>query len=120
MMEISLALEFLHRIECCLPSSPTKSLRKLLVIALGHGRRLEEIIFMVTKLFLNKNPTKDHILLDPGCGHRTFIKAVVEWCKNNDHEYPMLVGVESDGILEEITTIRIYKSKQKYSQPTCR
>ena len=55
--------------------------------------------FMVTKLFLNKNPTKDHTILDPGCGHGTFIKAILEWCKVNDHECPRIIGNESDGRL---------------------
>ena len=53
--------------------------------------------FMVTKLFLNNNQQK--ITLDPGCGNGTFIKAVIDWCKNNDHECPRIVGVETDGRL---------------------
>lgn len=71
--------------------------------------------FMVTKLFFNKNPTRDHILLDPGCGNGTFIKAVLDWCRDNDYQCPKIVGIETDDrLLRNLRRLGLIRQNRKF------
>lgn len=51
---------------------------------------------MVSKLFKNRIPHAEDVLLDPGCGRGEFIDGVLSWCDAHGLPPPTIVGVESD------------------------
>lgn len=51
---------------------------------------------MVEKLFQDRSPTEDSIVLDPGCGKGAFIEGIIRWCEQRDRPLPQVVGVDLD------------------------
>jgi adenine-specific DNA-methyltransferase len=51
---------------------------------------------MVDRLFLNRRPASDALVLDPGCGHGEFIDGVIRWCAKHRVGVPRIVGIESN------------------------
>jgi len=51
---------------------------------------------MVEKLFADRPPTTDSVVLDPGCGPGAFIEGVIRWCGDRGVPMPQIVGIESD------------------------
>jgi adenine-specific DNA-methyltransferase len=45
-------------------------------------------------LFDERPPSRDSLLLDPGCGEGEFIEGVVRWCHRAGRPLPRVVGVE--------------------------
>ncbi len=50
---------------------------------------------MVSKLFRGHEPTRDSMVLDPGCGDGEFIDGVIRWCRAAGRPLPRIVGIES-------------------------
>ena len=51
---------------------------------------------MVEKLFADRSPKGDEVLLDPGCGPGAFIGGLTRWAARNDCELPEIVGYENE------------------------
>lgn len=51
---------------------------------------------MVEKLFADRSPTPDEVLLDPGCGPGAFINGLMRWGQRNRCRLPRIVGYESE------------------------
>ena len=51
---------------------------------------------MVDLLFCDAQPTRESVILDPGCGQGAFIEGIVRWCQRNRSPIPCIVGIESD------------------------
>lgn len=51
---------------------------------------------MVEKLFADRLPTPDEVLVDPGCGPGAFISGLIRWSERNGRRLPEIVGYESE------------------------
>jgi adenine-specific DNA-methyltransferase len=51
---------------------------------------------MVERLFKDRRPTSQDVVLDPGCGRGEFISGVLKWCLAHEADTPTIVGVEND------------------------
>lgn len=49
---------------------------------------------MVAKLFADRAPTPDGLLIDPGCGEGVFIDGVLAWCRERGVAPPRILGIE--------------------------
>jgi adenine-specific DNA-methyltransferase len=56
----------------------------------------ETVDLMVDRLFLNRRPRSDAVLLDPGCGQGEFVDGIVRWCAKHRVDVPRIVGIESN------------------------
>jgi SAM-dependent methyltransferase len=50
---------------------------------------------MVQKLFEERAPTFQDLILDPGCGEGAFIEGIVRWCHRHQVRIPRIIGVDS-------------------------
>src|SRR5271156_325816 len=64
---------------------------------------------MVDRLFLNRRPASDALVLDPGCGHGEFIDGIIRWCSIQRLAVPRIVGIESNPKHVEIARARFGK-----------
>lgn len=69
----------------------------------------ETVDLMVGRLFLNRRPATDALVLDPGCGHGEFIEGIVRWCAKHRANVPRIVGIESNPKHVEIARARFGK-----------
>lgn len=51
---------------------------------------------MVEKLFADRAPKADEVLLDPGCGPGAFISGLIRWAERNGCGLPEIVGYENE------------------------
>jgi len=51
---------------------------------------------MLAKLFANRSPNVDDIILDPGCGKGVFIEGIIRWCDAHRIDLPTIIGVDSN------------------------
>jgi adenine-specific DNA-methyltransferase len=51
---------------------------------------------MVAKLFENRPPSPESVVLDPGCGSGAFIQGIIRWARERGAPVPRVVGIESD------------------------
>lgn len=51
---------------------------------------------MVEKLFANRSPRTDDVLLDPGCGPGAFISGLIRWGERTGCGLPEIVGYENE------------------------
>lgn len=51
---------------------------------------------MVEKLFADRSPRPDEVLLDPGCGPGAFISGLIRWAERNGCRLPEIVGYENE------------------------
>lgn len=49
---------------------------------------------MVAKLFADRPPTPDDLVIDPGCGEGEFVDGVLAWCRRESVAPPRILGVE--------------------------
>src|SRR5271156_1108271 len=64
---------------------------------------------MVDRLFLNRRPASDALVLDPGCGHGEFIDGIIRWCSIQRLAVPRIVGIESNPKHVEVARARFGK-----------
>src|SRR5271168_318692 len=64
---------------------------------------------MVDRLFLNRRPASDALILDPGCGQGEFIDGIIRWCAKHQASVPRIVGIESDPRHVEVARARFEK-----------
>lgn len=61
----------------------------------------ETVDLMVARLFEERAPLSEEIILDPGCGNGAFIAGIIRWCRANARAVPQIVGIDSDPCLVE-------------------
>jgi adenine-specific DNA-methyltransferase len=69
----------------------------------------ETVDLMVDRLFLNRRPASNALVLDPGCGHGVFIDGIIRWCAKHRAGVPRIVGIESNPKHAEIARARFGK-----------
>ncbi len=69
----------------------------------------ETVDLMVDRLFLNRRPAPDALVLDPGCGQGEFIDGIVRWCAKHRTTVPRIVGIESNPKHSEVARSRFRK-----------
>jgi adenine-specific DNA-methyltransferase len=69
----------------------------------------ETVDLMVDRLFLNRRPASDALVLDPGCGHGEFIDGIIRWCVKHRAGVPRIVGIESNPKHVEVARARFGK-----------
>ena len=50
---------------------------------------------MVQKLFEERAPAFQDLILDPGCGEGAFIEGIIHWCHKHQVRIPRIIGVDS-------------------------
>src|SRR5579863_676179 len=50
---------------------------------------------LVNLLFKGMRPTRESVVLDPGCGRGAFVRGIIRWCDHHGSAVPKIVGVES-------------------------
>jgi adenine-specific DNA-methyltransferase len=71
----------------------------------GFVRTPETVVdLMVDKLFEDRTPSPESIVLDPGCGEGAFISGIVRWCNVRSCPIPQIVAIESNP--EHVMTAR--------------
>jgi adenine-specific DNA-methyltransferase len=69
----------------------------------------ETVDLMVDRLFLNRRPASDALVLDPGCGHGEFIDGIVRWCAKHRADVPRVIGIESNPKHADVARARFGK-----------
>src|SRR5271166_2470267 len=69
----------------------------------------ETVDLMVDRLFLNRRPASDALVLDPGCGRGEFIDGIIRWCAKHRTGVPRIVGIESNPKHAEVARARFGK-----------
>jgi SAM-dependent methyltransferase len=64
----------------------------------------ETVDRMVDRLFFERRPKAENLILDPGCGEGEFIQGILRWCASHRASIPRIVGIESD--LRHVKTAR--------------
>jgi SAM-dependent methyltransferase len=55
----------------------------------------EIVDLMVQKLFEERAPALQDVILDPGCGKGAFIEGIIRWCHKHRVRIPRIIGVDS-------------------------
>jgi adenine-specific DNA-methyltransferase len=64
---------------------------------------------MVDRLFWERHPGPDAVVLDPGCGRGEFIEGILRWCEKHHVSPPRIIGIDSDPRHLEIARVRFDK-----------
>ncbi|MGH7780440.1 MAG: Eco57I restriction-modification methylase domain-containing protein [Candidatus Binataceae bacterium] len=56
----------------------------------------ETVDLMVSRLFRDRQPSRDSTVLDPGCGTGAFIEGLLRWCERTRNPIPHIVGIDSN------------------------